>query len=146
MLFGGDGADTIAPAVSTAAQTIVGGNDSNDGADSIDPGGGADLMFGNGGADNVRLGIGFLGGGNDTIVGRVRQRSRHQFNNGGTGQLFFGNEGNDTIAAADGNDTAFRGLGNDSSASSSGNPAAPVVFGNEGADTIDMQLGDPDVD
>src|SRR5829696_6854143 len=28
LLLGGDGADTIAPAFSTAAQTIVGGNDS----------------------------------------------------------------------------------------------------------------------
>jgi Ca2+-binding RTX toxin-like protein len=33
-LFGSDGADTIDTAASSAAQTVVGGNDSSDGADS----------------------------------------------------------------------------------------------------------------
>src|SRR5215204_2288873 len=35
VLFGSDGLDTINTSASTSAQTIVGGNDSSDGADSI---------------------------------------------------------------------------------------------------------------
>jgi Ca2+-binding RTX toxin-like protein len=144
LLLGGDGADTLDPQFSTAAQTIVGGNDSSDGADSIQPGGGADLVFGNGGNDVVRVGVGFIGGGNDTIVAGFGNDLIATFNNGGTGaQLFFGNEGNDTVAAADGNDTAFLGLGNDSYFEFTGLAPAPVVFGNEGADTINMQIANP---
>jgi Ca2+-binding RTX toxin-like protein len=52
VLLGGDGADEFEVINTTAPQTILGGNDSNDGADIIVAGGlGADLVFGNGGND-----------------------------------------------------------------------------------------------
>ena len=41
-------------APSTGAVTIVGGNDSADGADFLSGGTGADLMFGNGGNDTMK--------------------------------------------------------------------------------------------
>src|SRR5262245_27506877 len=53
-LFGGDGADTIDASASSAPQTIVGGNDSSDGADTIRGGSGADLILGTGGNDTVQ--------------------------------------------------------------------------------------------
>ena len=52
-LFGNEGADTVDTGASSAAQTIVGGDNSSDGADTILAGSGADLVFGNGGNDTV---------------------------------------------------------------------------------------------
>jgi Ca2+-binding RTX toxin-like protein len=132
-LFGGDGADTINVQLATAAQTVVGGNDSSDGADSIRTGSGADLIFGNGGADSLRSNSGadtYIGGfGNDDILEELVANGD---------QLVFGNEGNDSVFVSAGNDTVFAGLGNDSirhdSVPVGGNP---LLFGNEGADTID---------
>jgi Ca2+-binding RTX toxin-like protein len=69
VLFGNEGADTINVDNSANPQTILGGNDPADGADSIRGGSAADLMFGNGGADTLRGGFG-----NDTMIGGVRQR------------------------------------------------------------------------
>jgi Ca2+-binding RTX toxin-like protein len=61
-LFGNEGADTIR-VLTAFGQTILGGNDSNDAADSILSSSGADLIFGNGGEDTING-----GGDNDTII------------------------------------------------------------------------------
>ena len=68
VLFGGDGADTVSFFFSNSAQTIVGGNDSSDAADSIIGGSAADIILGNGGNDIVGPGGGAPLG-NDTVVG-----------------------------------------------------------------------------
>ncbi len=124
-LFGGDGADTIWVPFATAAETIVGGNDSSDGNDSIGVGSGNDLLFGNGGNDFLNDVSGndtYVGGfGNDTVV-----------DNGGT-SLIFGNQGNDFVGAT-GVGTIYGGLGNDSVVT--GTAPGSLLFGNEGADTI----------
>ena len=74
----------------------------------------ADIVFGNGGNDIVRLGIGF-GGGNDTIVGGFGNDSVSGVNNGGDGaQLFSATRATTRSRPSGGNDTAFLGLGNDS--------------------------------
>jgi Ca2+-binding RTX toxin-like protein len=126
-LFGSDGADTIWVPAATAAQTIVGGNDSNDGADSIAGGTAADIMFGNGGNDSLTD-----PGGSDTYVGGFGNDS---VLDGAGSDLVFGNQGNDTIRFnTSGNPTAFAGLGNDSVAVSTTGDA--LLFGNEGADTV----------
>src|SRR5215207_8591316 len=64
LLFGSDGADTVDVRTSGSAFTVVGGNDSNDGPDSVLTGGGNDFVFGNGGNDQI-----FTGTLNDTVVG-----------------------------------------------------------------------------
>jgi hypothetical protein len=123
-LFGGDGADTIR-GFGTADLTIVGGNDSNDGADEISSGRGNDAIFGNGGNDSVLDEGGsntiVLGFGNDSLLVS-------------TGSTFaFGNQGSDTIILlGTGADTAFAGSGDDSVRSFS----AGLLFGNEGGDTV----------
>ena len=102
-----------------------------DGADSLDGGSGADLIFGNGGADH-----GSRRPERDTLIGGLRQRfaprrpspQLEQPDLRQRGQRY----GRPTAA---GNDTAFVGLGNDSIFLAR-RRAAPVVFGNEGADTI----------
>jgi Ca2+-binding RTX toxin-like protein len=136
LVFAGAGMDTINFIAATSGQTIVGGSDSSDGADSINTGtGGADLIFGNGGNDTIRSESGadtFIGGfGNDSLY-------ENAVPNGD--QLIFGNEGNDSVFASPGNDTVFGGLGNDS-VFQGGGGGSPVWFGNEGADTMDGGFG-----
>ena len=91
LFFGNEGNDTIIATSATAA-TIVGGQNSADGADSILSGTGADLIFGNGGNDTIDAGSGantVVGGfGNDSIItagtgGRSRLRQRGQRHGGG---------------------------------------------------------------
>src|SRR5215207_8993090 len=48
VLFGNEGGDTITTSSSTNPQTILGGNDSADAADSLQGGVGNDIIFGNG--------------------------------------------------------------------------------------------------
>ncbi len=135
VLFGGDGLDTINMSAATTRQTILGGNDASDNADSILAGTGDDLVFGNGGNDTLDR-----KGGNDTLIGGVGNDSI--WAPGGTfADLVFGNEGNDTAVADNGNDTVFGGLGNDSLTGvyDAGNNAQ--YFGNEGADTISLGGG-----
>ncbi len=59
----GSAAPTRSSSWAQGPQTIVGGNDSNDGADCLIGGGGGDLVFGNGGNDII-----IDPGGNDTYV------------------------------------------------------------------------------
>ena len=91
-LFGNEGADTVDTSASSAAQTIVGGDNSSDGNDTILAGSGADLIFGNGGNDTVAAAGGantvYSGVGNDSIAAS------------GAG-LYFGNQGGDTINVND---------------------------------------------
>ena len=108
VLYGNEGADTIWSANATAPQTVLGGNDSADGSDSIYTGVGADLVFGNGGNDTIRT-----TGGADTMIGGVGNDSF--YDNGTTSsQLAWGNEGNDIFNIYGGSDTIFAGQGNDS--------------------------------
>jgi Ca2+-binding RTX toxin-like protein len=132
-LFGGAGADTIFVAGSSAAQTIVGGNDSSDGNDLMFSGTGADLVFGNGGNDS----LGNFGGG-DTFVGGFGNDCM-QIAAAGT-LLFFGNEGNDTVLAPGNSGTMFGGLGNDCLLTLG--PGSLLTFGNEGSDTVFAQAAD----
>jgi Ca2+-binding RTX toxin-like protein len=133
VLLGGDGADTIilrnfaSPTNTTAPQTILGGNDSSDGADSIRSGDGPDLVFGNGGNDTLTLGFGAdtaIGGFGDDLVAIFFSPAA---------RLYFGNEGNDTLHW-DGDSTMFGGVGNDSVESFG--VGRGLVFGNEGNDTV----------
>jgi Ca2+-binding RTX toxin-like protein len=132
-LFGGDGADTILASSATGAQTIVGGNDSNDGADSIVGGTGGDLVFGNGGNDTAGDASGsdtFVGGfGNDCFISFVGS------------DLVFGNQGNDLIGVgvAGASPTGYGGLGNDVVQVTG---TTGLVFGNEGADSLGLQVTD----
>jgi Ca2+-binding RTX toxin-like protein len=127
LLFGGDGADLIVTVSSIANQTIVGGNDSGDGADSIISSSGDDLLFGNGGDDNA---TDF--GGSGTLVGGFG--SDNLLVTGTGSALIFGNQGNDVLTdMATGNQTVLGGLGNDAVVVNAG-PA--LIFGNEGADTV----------
>jgi Ca2+-binding RTX toxin-like protein len=124
-LFGNEGADTIR-VLTAFGQTILGGNDSNDAADSILSSSGADLIFGNGGEDTING-----GGDNDTIIGGFNNDLLIDF---GGNNFVFANEGNDTLDLRQGDQTVFAGQGNDS-------VSFPVlghlfVFLNEGADTI----------
>jgi Ca2+-binding RTX toxin-like protein len=130
LFFGNEGADSLNAGDSTAPHTLVGGNDSADGADFLQAGSGSDLIFGNGGADT-------LGdrSGNNTVVGGFNNDSLVISTSGGGNDLIFGNEGNDTVRDELGTDTVFAGLGNDSVSLIGAGTAQ--VFGNEGADTID---------
>ena len=124
LLFGGDGADRITTTVSTANQTIVGGNDSNDGADIIGAGPGNDFILGNGGDDLISD-----FGGNDTVVGGFGNDVMSIFAPGTS--LVFANQGNDVFTLF-GNGTAFAGQGNDVfTLFGSG-----MAFGNEGNDVF----------
>ena len=132
-LFGNEGADTI-NASSAVSATVVGGNDSADGADSIfDQQGGANSLFafGNGGADTFDLSVNaatLVGGqGNDSASVSVASQP-----------LYFLNEGNDTVNHAGGAATVFGGLGNDSIWTAS---ARDTVQGNEGNDTLRGHFG-----
>jgi Ca2+-binding RTX toxin-like protein len=133
--FGNEGADTVDGAANSSAMTVVGGNDSADGSDSIVTGSGADFVFGNGGNDTVDVFSGadtFVGGfGNDSLL-----------DNGGTG-LFFLNEGNDSVNSGGGGaNTVFGGLGNDTIRMTIIG-GRDTIQGNEGNDTI---RGNADID
>ena len=148
-LFGGDGADTIWVPFATAAETIVGGNDSSDGNDSIGAGAATTSSFGNGGNDFLNDVSGndtYVGGfGNDTVV-----------DNGGT-NLIFGNQGNDFVGAT-GVRTSTAGSATTSlspaprpaaccsatkgrTRSTSNGNGATVVGGNDSADGNDFVIG-----
>jgi Ca2+-binding RTX toxin-like protein len=132
LLFGSDGSDTVNVPASSAAFTVLGGNDSNDGPDLIITGGGNDLVFGNGGDDQL-----FSGTLDDTAIGGFGNDLISKNSNTGA-DLVFGNEGNDTVWMSAGNDTVFAGQGNDSVRHHSGVTGGnPLLFGNEGGDTVD---------
>jgi Ca2+-binding RTX toxin-like protein len=127
-LLGGDGADTIWVPAASAGQNLVGGNDSNDGADSISGGTGGDLIFGNGGNDTLTD-----AGGNETYVGGFGNDSVRDVLGS---DLVFGNQGNDLVGVGTfgvGGATGYGGLGNDNVQVSA---ATGLAFGNEGADTL----------
>jgi Ca2+-binding RTX toxin-like protein len=128
LLFGNEGADTINVDASTNAQTVLGGNDSADGNDSIWTGSGADLVFGHGGNDSL-----FAGNGNDTYVGGFGNDDILDPLTGGN-DLVFANEGNDTINVYGGDDTVFAGQGDDSVVV--GGADHPIFYLNEGNDTV----------
>jgi Ca2+-binding RTX toxin-like protein len=134
VVFGNEGADNISGGFATAAQTIVGGNNSADGPDNILSGTGADLVFGNGGDDAIRDDRG-----NNTVVGGFGNDCLWTSSSGSGNDLIFGNQGNDTVFDQQGgSDTIFGGLGNDSVVLQG--TGAAQVFGNEGADTVDAGL------
>jgi Ca2+-binding RTX toxin-like protein len=119
LLRGGSGADTIIAINATTNQTIIGGIDSSDGADFIIGGIGRDLVFGNGGNDELQLGgdgTAVGGHGDDIVLGGIN---------------IFGNEGDDLITPND-DATVVGGQGNDIVTGFSGGS----YFGNEGADTL----------
>jgi Ca2+-binding RTX toxin-like protein len=122
--FGNEGNDTM-DAGASGAVTLVGGNDSADGADSIVSGTGADLVFGNGGADTISVADGANtavgGAGGDSIVAGINN------------DLIFANEANDTVLAGNGANTVFGGQGNDSIIGGTGRD---TIQGNEGNDTL----------
>jgi Ca2+-binding RTX toxin-like protein len=126
MYFGNEGADTVDASGNTGGGlTVIGGQDSADGNDSILTGSGADWIFGNGGNDTINTGAGAntaIGGqGSDLITA------------GAVNDLVFANEANDTVIAGDGANTVFGGQGNDSILAGTGRD---TLQGNEGNDTI----------
>jgi Ca2+-binding RTX toxin-like protein len=132
-LFGNEGADTI-DASSAVSATVVGGNDSADGGDSIydvQAGINSIFAFGNGGADSFSMSVNaatVVGGqGNDSVDVNVASQP-----------LFFLNEGNDTLNHSGGAATVFGGLGNDSIWTAS---ARDTLQGNEGNDTLRGHTG-----
>jgi Ca2+-binding RTX toxin-like protein len=135
VILGNSGADNVSVAIaSTAALTIVGGDDSADGADFLDAGSGPSLIFGNGGADSIGTEAG-----NNTAIGGFGNDSLWISSSGSGNDLIFGNEGNDAVRDDNGTDTVFGGLGNDCVfllGAGSG-----IVFGNEGADSIEASPG-----
>jgi Ca2+-binding RTX toxin-like protein len=123
-----EGADTVDGTTNTSAMTVVGGNDSADGSDSIFTGAGADLLFGNGGNDTL-----FARTGANTIVAGF---GNDLTDSDGGSSLQFGNEGNDSLTTFDtSNNTVFGGLGNDSIRMTV-NGGRDTLQGNEGNDTI----------
>ena len=137
-LFGNEGADTI-DASSAVAATIVGGNDSADGAESIvdnQAGANSFFAFGNGGGDTFDFDVAaatVVGGqGADSVNGDISSQG-----------LFFLNEGNDTLdIGTPGTQslTIFGGLGNDTIFADDGRDS---IQGNEGNDTL---RGDDEID
>jgi Ca2+-binding RTX toxin-like protein len=136
VLFGSDGGDTVNTLAASSGQTIVGGNDSSDGADSIFTGTGADLVYGNGGNDTI-----FSLSGADTFIGGFGNDSLFENNIPNGNQVIFANQGNDTIFVSPGEDTVWGGLGNDS-INQGGGGGSPLWFGNEGADTMNAAASD----
>jgi Ca2+-binding RTX toxin-like protein len=133
VLFGNEGADTVDTAASTNSQTIIGGDDSNDGPDSLFTGSAGDWVFGNGGNDTLDT----LGG-SDTVVSGFGNDSAAT---GGGNELWWGNQGNDTVDLDAGADTGWGGLANDSLLWTGA--GSPVLFGNEGGDTLVTNGGTP---
>ncbi len=134
VLFGNQGADSIS-IFSNVPQTIIGGNDSNDGSDLLLSGNENDIIFGNGGDDTCNGGSGL-----DTMIGGVGNDFLVQILVDSDADLVFGNEGNDTVSAGGGADTVFGGLGNNSVFSSGG---SALYFGNEGNDTVVVNSAGP---
>src|SRR5262245_7219641 len=128
-LFAGDGSDTINMSDGTGRQTIVGGNDTSDGGDSIVASRGDDLVYGNGGNDTL-----YGGDGNHTLIGGFGNDYLFELDIR-SDDLVFGNEGNDIIEVDMGNDTVFGGLGDDFLRGSYYGGDVQY-FGNEGADTL----------
>ena len=131
ILFGNQGGDTIMAIHSTNPLTILGGNNSADGDNSIRSGSGADVIFGHGGNDIL-----VTSAGNDTMVAGFGDDEIAQSPAGFGTELIFANEGNDTITLTLGNDTVFAGQGNDS-ALIINSGGIPLYFMNEGNDTVD---------
>ena len=129
LYFGNEGADTIA-ITGALVVTIVGGNDSADGNDSLTSAGGSDFIFGNGGADTIGAGAGA-----NTVVAGFDADS---ILTGAGFDLIFANESNDVVEAGDGANTVFGGLGNDVIGTGTG---ADLIQGNEDNDTIRGRLG-----
>jgi Ca2+-binding RTX toxin-like protein len=129
--FGNEGNDTI-NAFGATAVSIVGGNDSADGSDSLTGSAGGDIIFGNGGADTI---VG--SGGPDTIIGGF---TADTIVSGTAADFIFGNEANDTIntGGGAGTDTVFAGQGEDSVLAADDRD---TLLGNEGNDTIRGGLG-----
>ena len=129
-LFGGDDNDQI-----------VGGNyslDADDSADTIDGGGGHDLILGDSGTTNP-LNTSSPVGGNDTIQGglgndTVYAMAGNDFVGGGMGNdvLVLG-AGNDVANGDSGDDSLTGGSGDDLLAGSAG---IDQLFGNDGADFL----------
>ena len=143
-LFGRNGADTINTSASTSPQTIISGDDSSDGADSIVAGNTANFIgsignfiTANGGDDTIHAGSGndtMMGGsGNDCIFTNLPP-GEFGF---GSSNLVFGDDGNDTILVDVGSDTIFAGTGDDSVIGHYRNEFG-LIRGNEGADTINV--------
>ena len=131
LFFGNEGGDTLDTSLSSVSTaTIVGGNDSADGADSVVFVGNNLFFFGNGGDDTI---TGMSSGGAGTLVGGHGADLILLPNPALNGSLFFGNEDNDTIFAYVNNATIFGGLGNDSITTG---PSGTLLHGNEGNDTI----------
>jgi Ca2+-binding RTX toxin-like protein len=130
-VFGNEGNDTII-AAGNDPTTILGGNDSADGADRISGGTAGDIIFGNGGADSI-----FGNGGDDTIIGGF---TADLITTADGNDFIFGNEGNDTIntGGGAGADTVFAGQGDDTVVAADSRDA---LNGNEGNDTIRGGLG-----
>jgi Ca2+-binding RTX toxin-like protein len=126
LLFGGEGGDTLGAGASSGSLTVTGGQDSADAADSLIAGTGNDQIFGNGGADTIDS-----GGGNNVIVGGFDADSLLA---GAGNDFIFGNEGNDTIHDRGGDNTVFAGVGDDTVLMGDGRD---TVQGNEGNDTIE---------
>jgi RTX calcium-binding nonapeptide repeat (4 copies) len=123
LLFGNEGSDTVED--DGGANTIVGGQNSSDGADLIVAGSGANLIWGNGGSDTIDA-----DGGANTIFGGV---GNDVISSGAASDIIFGNQDNDTINGDDGANMIFGGFGNDSVLAGSGND---TIWGNEGDDTL----------
>ncbi len=123
-LFGNFGNDTITATAQVAF--MAGGDNSNDGHDSLRGSDFADLIFGNGGNDTI---VG--GGGNNTLVAGFG--NDFIFANATSNDFIFGNEGNDTIHASLGVDLVFAGQGNDSVTVTGG---SGTFFLNEGSDVF----------
>jgi Ca2+-binding RTX toxin-like protein len=130
MLFGSEGNDTV-DAATASLTTIQGGVDSADGGDSIfGSTTGADLVFGNGGADTISVLDGL-----NTAVGGVGADSMLA---GTADDRLFANEGDDTVNAGNGANSVVGGQGNDCLFTGDNND---VVIGSEGNDSIYAQLG-----
>lgn len=156
LLFGGDGQDVVASGFGT--DTIYGGN----GFDGINSSGNNVRLFGEAGNDRIMLSYGngslFGGAGNDTIqssdvtIGSkiyggtgddlLANLSSLGFDqDGNTGTVWMGGDGNDSISGTRGSDTIYGGAGSDR------------IFGNIGSDAIYGGTGDdtligyyPDID
>ncbi len=139
LIYGGTGTDTIT--AGTGDDTLYGGssvNDSSDSADSIDGGGGNDLIYANGGNDTVTGSLGqdtvYGGAGNDTVT-----------YSGFATRLIYGGADTDTITTGTGDDVIYGGSSvNDSSDSADsidGGGGSDRIYANGGNDTVSGNAG-----